>query len=180
MHIYVFLFQPILCSATMRKRRRSDSVLWQNPLYQQKIRKPKDNTQTPPRTSITQRLRTDLCTIVLQCARIHVHMFVDARAMVYIMQKHVSMFAVVKVLQLQSMLNVHYMCILVWRVFKWNYEQHFIGHTFIPTEFRFAKNECTHKTKISLWQVNKMPEACSKQIGLEATNLPFHLYSDTL
>ena len=28
----------------MRKRRRSDPVLWQNPLYQQKIRKPKDNT----------------------------------------------------------------------------------------------------------------------------------------
>ena len=32
-----------------RKRRRSDSVLWQNPLYQQKIRKPKDNTKTPPK-----------------------------------------------------------------------------------------------------------------------------------
>ena len=43
-----------------RKRRWSDPVLWQNPLYQQKIRKPKDNTQTPPKTSITQRLRTDL------------------------------------------------------------------------------------------------------------------------
>ena len=43
-----------------RKRRRSDPVLWQNPIYQQKIRKPKDNTQTPPKTSITQRLRTDL------------------------------------------------------------------------------------------------------------------------
>ena len=36
-----------------RKRRRSDPVLWQNPLYQQKIRKPKDNTQTPQKTSIT-------------------------------------------------------------------------------------------------------------------------------
>ena len=43
-----------------RKRRRSDPVLWQNPLYQQKIRKPKDNTQTPPKTLITQRLQTDL------------------------------------------------------------------------------------------------------------------------
>ena len=43
-----------------RKRKRSDPVLWQNPPYQQKIRKPKDNTQTPPKTSITQRLRTDL------------------------------------------------------------------------------------------------------------------------
>ena len=43
-----------------RKRRRSDSVLWQNPLYPQKMQKQKDNTQTPPKTSITQRLRTDL------------------------------------------------------------------------------------------------------------------------
>ena len=34
--------------------------VWQNPLYQQKIRKPKDNTQTPPKTSNSQRLRTDL------------------------------------------------------------------------------------------------------------------------
>ena len=29
-------------------------------IYQQKIRKPKDNTQKPPKLSITQRLRTDL------------------------------------------------------------------------------------------------------------------------
>ena len=42
-----------------RKRRRSDSVLWQKPLYQQKIRKPMYNTKTPPKTSITQRLRTN-------------------------------------------------------------------------------------------------------------------------
>ena len=38
--------------------------IWLNPmttpLYQQKIRKSKDNTQTPPKTSFTQRLRTDL------------------------------------------------------------------------------------------------------------------------
>ena len=45
---------------TKRKRRRSDSVLWQKPLCQQKLRKPMDNTKTPPKTSITQRLRTDL------------------------------------------------------------------------------------------------------------------------
>ena len=45
---------------TKRKRRRSGQVLWQNPLYQQKIRKTKDSTQTPPKTSITHRLRTDL------------------------------------------------------------------------------------------------------------------------
>ena len=43
-----------------KEKRRSDPVLWQNPLYPQQIRKPKDNTQTPPKTSITQRLRTDL------------------------------------------------------------------------------------------------------------------------
>ena len=35
---------PIPSTSTKRKRRRSDPVLWQNPLYQQKIRKPKDNT----------------------------------------------------------------------------------------------------------------------------------------
>ena len=51
---------PKASVSILRKRRRSDPVLWQNPLYQQKIRKPKDNTQTPPKTSITQRLRTDL------------------------------------------------------------------------------------------------------------------------
>ena len=30
------------------------------PLYQQTIRKPMDNTKTPPKTPITQRLQTDL------------------------------------------------------------------------------------------------------------------------
>ena len=54
-------FGDLLMLQLLRKRRRSDPVLWQNPLYQQKkIRKPKSNTQTPPNTSITQRLRTDL------------------------------------------------------------------------------------------------------------------------
>ena len=44
-----------------RKRKRSDSVLWQNPLYQQKCQKGKVTTQTTPqKSSITQRLRTDL------------------------------------------------------------------------------------------------------------------------
>ena len=57
-YIHVWLCFTVL--QIKRKRRRSDPVLWQNPLYQQKIRKPKDNTQTPPKTSITQRLRTDL------------------------------------------------------------------------------------------------------------------------
>ena len=45
----------------MRKRKRSDSVLWQKPLHQQKCQKGKVTTQTTPqKRSITQRLRTDL------------------------------------------------------------------------------------------------------------------------
>ena len=44
-----------------RKRKRSDSVLWQKPLHQQKCQKGKVTTQTTPQKSwITQRLRTDL------------------------------------------------------------------------------------------------------------------------
>ena len=57
---HVLKYSETAFSNSKRKRRRTDPVLWQNPLYQQKIRKPKDNTQTPPKTSITQRLRTDL------------------------------------------------------------------------------------------------------------------------
>ena len=34
------------------------------------------------------------------------------------------MFADVKMLQQQNMLNMHYMYTLVCMVFKWNYEQH--------------------------------------------------------
>ena len=44
-----------------RKRKRSDSVLWQKLLHQQKCQKGKVTTQTTPqKSSITQRLRTDL------------------------------------------------------------------------------------------------------------------------
>ena len=44
-----------------RKRKRSDSVLWQKPLHQQKCQKGKVTTQTTPqKSSIKQRLRTDL------------------------------------------------------------------------------------------------------------------------
>ena len=44
-----------------RKRKRSDSVLWQKPLHQQKCQKGKVTKQTTPqKSSITQRLRTDL------------------------------------------------------------------------------------------------------------------------
>ena len=43
-----------------RKRTRSDSVLWRKPLYQQNIEQPIDNTKTPPQTSITLWLRTEL------------------------------------------------------------------------------------------------------------------------
>ena len=45
----------------MGKRKRSDSVLWQKPLHQQKCQKGKVTTQTIPQKSlITQRLRNDL------------------------------------------------------------------------------------------------------------------------
>ena len=45
----------------LRKRKRSDSVLWQKPLHQQKCQKGKVTTQTTPqKSSIKQRLRTDL------------------------------------------------------------------------------------------------------------------------
>ena len=44
-----------------RKRKRSDSVLWQKPLHQQKCQKDKVKTQTmQQKSSNTQRLRTDL------------------------------------------------------------------------------------------------------------------------
>ena len=44
-----------------RKRKRSDSVLWQKPLHQQKCQKGTVTTKTTPqKSSITQRLRTDL------------------------------------------------------------------------------------------------------------------------
>ena len=44
-----------------RKGKRSDSVLWQKPLHQQKCQKGTVTTQTTPqKSSITQRLRSDL------------------------------------------------------------------------------------------------------------------------
>ena len=52
-----------------RKRKRSDSVLWQKPLQPQKNpKKQLDNIKTPPKTSITQRLRTDVNTNYLKLA----------------------------------------------------------------------------------------------------------------
>ena len=43
------------------KRKRSDSVLWQKPLHpQNNPKKQRDNIKTPPKTLITQLLRTDL------------------------------------------------------------------------------------------------------------------------
>ena len=43
------------------KRRRSDPVLWQKPLYQQEYQRGKVATQTTPQKStIKQQLRTDL------------------------------------------------------------------------------------------------------------------------
>ena len=44
-----------------RKRKRSDSVLRQKPLHPEKNpNKQCDNTKKPPKTSMTQRLQTDL------------------------------------------------------------------------------------------------------------------------
>ena len=73
--IYKYIRQSRLCSARLEassgprtkgvsckeKRKRSDSALWQKPLHRQKNPKSNVTTQrTPPKTSITQRLRTDL------------------------------------------------------------------------------------------------------------------------
>ena len=48
--------------------KEKEKEIWFSPmtktLYQQKIRKPMDNTKTPPKTSITQQLRTDLGRLV--------------------------------------------------------------------------------------------------------------------
>ena len=53
--------KPLSILLTKRKRKRSDSVLWQKPLHQQKCQKGKVTTQTTPqKSSIKQRLRTDL------------------------------------------------------------------------------------------------------------------------
>ena len=46
--------------SSKKNRKRYDSVMWQKPLYQQTIQQPIDNTKTPPKISITQRLPTDL------------------------------------------------------------------------------------------------------------------------
>ena len=50
---------PEVCTKQEKKKEIWPSPMTKPPI-QQKIRKPKDNTQTPPKTSITQRLRTDL------------------------------------------------------------------------------------------------------------------------
>ena len=45
------IYEYVIPSST-RKRRRSDSVLWQSPYTNRKIRKTKDNTQMPPKTKV--------------------------------------------------------------------------------------------------------------------------------
>ena len=59
-YVDIYVVDDILKTRTKGKIRRSDSVLWQKPLCQQKIRKAMDNTKIPPKPSITQRFRTDL------------------------------------------------------------------------------------------------------------------------
>ena len=57
----MFRLTSTLANKPKRKRKRSDSVLWQKPLHQQKCQKGKVTTQTTPqKSSIKQRLRTDL------------------------------------------------------------------------------------------------------------------------
>ena len=65
--VYSVRLETFLCTDFVkedekkRKRKRSDSVLWQKPLHQQKCQKGKVTTQTTPqKSSIKQRLRTDL------------------------------------------------------------------------------------------------------------------------
>ena len=48
------------CCVIRRKRKISDSVLWQKPLHPQKNKKQRDNKKNATKPSITQRLRTDL------------------------------------------------------------------------------------------------------------------------
>ena len=58
---HVIKYSETAFSNSKRKRKRSDSVLWQKPLNQQKCQKGKVTTQTKSqKSSITQRLRADL------------------------------------------------------------------------------------------------------------------------
>ena len=70
------------------------------------------------------------CTVTLQCTRIYVHM-IQMRPQFILCKYILPSFAEVKVLQQQTMLNVHHMHTLVCTVFKWNYEQHLYIHTLI-------------------------------------------------
>ena len=54
------------------------------PTPTEKSKKQCDNTKTPPKTSITQRLRTDSCKIFSQVARgIHEHVFLVSYLLFY-------------------------------------------------------------------------------------------------
>ena len=85
-------------------------------------------------------------TIVLQCTCIHI--LLNARTIVLIMQILLSLFAEVKVLQQQNMLNVHHIHTLVCNVFKLNYEQHLCGHSLIPMVYRFVSSNVPLKYAI--------------------------------
>ena len=67
-----FLIWKVLYVDIKTKRRRSDPVLWQKPLHKQKCQKGKVTTQTTPqKSSIKQRLRTDLGRSVGVCNYSH-------------------------------------------------------------------------------------------------------------
>ena len=67
----------------------------------------------------------------------HANTYCDMRAQSYIYKFNFPMFAEVKVLQQQNMLNVLHMRTLVCKMLKLNYE-HLDGHSFIPMVYMFT------------------------------------------
>ena len=105
MHVYVFLFQPILCSVTFL-RFNAHACMY---MY----------------------MSTMSCLSTWRnCARIRIY---ACRS-----RLERPMIAEVKVLQLQNVVYVHFMCMLPYWLFKWKYGQHRCGYTFIPTGNRFS------------------------------------------
>ena len=80
-------------------------------------------------------------TILLQCARMYVYvyvhndMFVEACALCKYIFRWLPRS---KCFSGKTCFMCTIMHTLVCRVFKWNYEQHLYGHTFLPTDIRFA------------------------------------------
>ena len=80
-HFLYFLFDS---PSLVKKRKRSDSDLWQKPLHPQKNPKSNVTTQNATKTSITQRLRTDLrrsvekkIMVILDCLHVLIHVSIN-------------------------------------------------------------------------------------------------------